>query len=165
MPISGRVTGKAAILATLAAMSDVVRSATGEAVRVTASEVVRGAISRVPVETGTLRDHIAFSFSPLYASAKVGIAPGTVVVRGDQRAEYKKATREDAKVFRAQGWKTYRASHYAHLVEFGGRGGKLPARPFLGPAFDGQQGTLDARMRAAQRETLTTLANVGSSYL
>lgn len=141
MPITGKLTGAKAIKATLAAMPDVVRSAFGDAIRTTASEVVRDAMSRVPVDTGTLKNHIGFSFSPTYARAKVGIQPGTVVVDG----------------------RPHRASHYAHMVEFGTI--KMPARPFLGPAFRGQQSALDDRMRAAQRASLDDLANIGSRNL
>jgi HK97 gp10 family phage protein len=140
MPISGRVIGKQAVLATLAALPELARAELGEAIRVTASEVVRNAKATVPVDTGTLRDHIGFSFSPKYASAKIGITPGTVVIKG----------------------RAHRASHYAHMVEFGARGGEIPARSFLGAAFRGQQSPLESRMRAAQAATLTDLANMGS---
>lgn len=142
MPIRGSVKSQA-IKATLAAMPELVRSELGDAVRTTASEVKRNAIAAVPVGTGTLKNHIDFSFSPTYCRAKVGITPGNVVI---QR-------------------RVYRASHYAHLVEFGARGGQMPAQPFMGPAFEGQQSALESRMRAAQRASIDDVANIGSTFL
>ncbi|HZR23246.1 MAG TPA: HK97-gp10 family putative phage morphogenesis protein [Vicinamibacterales bacterium] len=141
MPISGSVKGKAAIKATLAAMPDTVRAELGEAIRVTASEVVRNAKMSVPVRTGTLRNHIKFSFSPTYARARVGIEAGTVVIDG----------------------RPLRASYYAHMVEYGTV--KMSAHPFMRPAFEGQKTPLDSRMRAAQRATIDTVTNIGSRYL
>lgn len=161
--IRGKVTGTQAIKATLAAMPQIVRDRLGEAIQTTASEITRVAKGNVPVRTGTLRDHIDFSYSPTYCRAKVGITPGTVVIQGAQTQTFKKVTRSFAATYKALGWKVYRASHYAHLVEFGH--GQVAAHPFLGPAFTGEQRYLDARMQAAQRGSITDLANVGARYL
>jgi HK97 gp10 family phage protein len=164
MVISGRVTGLQGIKATLAAMPTIVRDRLGEAIRVTASEMVRDARGRVQVKTGTLQEHIDFSFSPTYASARVGITPGTVVIRADGELQsFKKVGRVAARILKAHGWKLYRASHYAHLVEFGW--GHAPAHPFLGPAFAASKGPLDARMIAAQHASIDDLAHIGSSTL
>lgn len=173
MPITGRVTGKQATKATFAAMPEVVRNRHGEAVRTTASEVVRNARANVRVGHGTLRDHIDFSFSPAAVRVKVGITPGTVVIRESSRGavtirELTKGNNTSARAaaFRAVGYKTYRASHYAHLVEFGHGGPHgAPAHPFMDPAFRGQQAPYEDRMRAAQRATVDDLAHVGARYV
>ena len=112
----------------------------------TASEVKRNARAAVKVQTGTLRDHIDFSFSPATCRAKVGITPGIVVIKVPGSGPNAKP-------------RAYRASHYAHLVEF------KQKSPFLGPAFAGQLAPLQERMKAAQRATLTDLAHVGARYL
>jgi len=163
MPITGRVRNQA-MKATLAAMPDLVRSAFGDAIRVTASEMVRSAKSRVPVRTGTLRDHIDFSFSPTYARAKVGITPGTVVVRDNVRLSFKKnQISARAQAWRDRGYRVLRASHYAHMVEFGTV--RMSPRPFMGPSFRAQQPLLESRMRSAQKVTIDSLANIGSRFL
>jgi hypothetical protein len=43
---------------------------------------------------------------------------------------------------------------YAHLVEKGGRGGKMPARPFLQPAFDSSKGRIYAAARKKMEQRL-----------
>jgi HK97 gp10 family phage protein len=164
MPITGTITGKAAILATLAAMPDVVRSAFGDAVRTTASEIVREARSQVPVDTGTLRDHINFSFSDKYARAKIGVSAGTTTIAGTKVRGVVLAGRNGS-ALTSQGARVLRPSHYAHLVEFGHAGPHAAkAHAFLGPAFTGQLEPFDERMKAAQRQTLTDLANIGARY-
>jgi len=72
MAISGSIQGRDALKATLAALPEVIRDAMGAAIQMTASEMVRAAKARVPVDTGALRDHIAFSFSPIYIRARIG---------------------------------------------------------------------------------------------
>ena len=147
MPISGKLTGAKAWKATFAAMPQIVQDRMGDAVQLTASEMKRDAKGRVDVETGTLRDHIDFSYSPTYCRAKIGITPGTIFIGQGNKGKVK----------------AYRASHYAHLVEFGSS--RLKAHPFMTPAFTGQQGPFDARMQAAQRASIDDLANLGSSLL
>lgn len=164
VPIKGRVNAQA-LKATLAAMPEIVRANMGDAMRTTGSEMVRNAKARVPIGTGTLRDHIDFSFSPTYCRSRVGITPGTVWIQGHVTINPKLAVDIGSKRLRSQGARAYRASHYAHMVEFGARGGAMPAQPFMGPAFEGQMGPLESRMRAAQRASLDGLANVGSSFL
>jgi HK97 gp10 family phage protein len=136
--IAGKIAGARAWKAVLTAMPQAVRDEMADAVRTTASETVRQARANVPVKTGTLRDHIDFSFSERAVRAKVGITTGTVLIDG----------------------RLYRASHYAHCVEFGTK--TIPQHPFLRPAIEGQRSPFEDRMRAAGRAVERDLASIGS---
>lgn len=163
MPIKGRVQSQA-IKAALAAMPDAVRARHGEAIRVTLSEMKRIARATVKVETGTLQDHIDFSFSPTYARGKFGISPGSVWVQGRTAIGATMAADIGASRLRSQGARLMRASHYAHLVEFGSPQHPMGA-PFMGPAFSNQLSPLQDRMRVAQRDVVEDLTHIGSRYL
>jgi HK97 gp10 family phage protein len=87
-------------------------------------------ITGCPVDTGNLRDSLGMRYKQ-YKSGKVH-----VVVIGPRRGE--KWTNEKSKM---------RASRYAHLLEFGTS--KMPAQPFIRPAWDANKGAFPAKMHAA----------------
>lgn len=125
MRVTGTVRGRDGWKAVFAAMPEAIRNAHGEANRVTAEEVVASAQAGVAFDTGTLKQHIASKFYPRSGNAKVGIATGEVLVHG----------------------RVYRATHYAHMVEFGTV--NMAAQPFMHPAIEGARASHEERHRAA----------------
>jgi hypothetical protein len=134
---------------------------TDEAIRPTASELVRHARSKLTpgrgFQTGQLQKALGFTVSEKTGSARVGIRRGF----------------ESFKPGRTSGTGVHSLIHQpttiGHHIEFG-HGGPHPAKayPFMVPAADGQRGPLLSRAKAAGRvleQKAGQQAHIGSRTL
>lgn len=101
-----------------------------------ASKIAKDAQSRVPVDTGTLRDNIIASRVPKKRRA-AGEEAVEVTVR--YKAKGYKDNARNRKLGRVGGdYKNYGPLFYAKFLEFGTS--KMQARPFLTSAFEANKG-------------------------
>jgi HK97 gp10 family phage protein len=118
------------------ALPDIAREALADATEETAEHIRAGAVRRVPVRFGFLRDAIAKTMSRRTGVAKVGITRGTHI------------TPDGSKVDPAR---------YGHLQEFGSE--HNPAHPFVLPAAEEQK---DPYLRRAKDAGKTIERDMGA---
>lgn len=99
----------------------------------------------MPVDTGTLRDHIDSKFSQKTGFGRVGVKSGRVAMSG-----------AGGSALTSKGARLLEARKYAHLVEFGTV--HATARPFMLPAAEGQRVHFASRLRDAGRRAERNLA-------
>ena len=145
-----QIDGLKEAIATFRQLATVTQEAFTDAIRVTASEIVRVAQSRLTpghgFQTGALQRALGFRVSPKTGQAWIGIRRG-------------------ASGSAAPGRTPHRPTRVGHLIEFG-HGGPHPARayPFLKPAVAGEQSAFMARCRAAGPEIERNMAAVGARF-
>jgi HK97 gp10 family phage protein len=120
------------------ALPDIAREALGDATEETAIQIRAGAVRRVPVLYGFLRDHIAMRMSRRTGVAVVGTTRGT-------------ATTPDGKVVSP--------SLYGRFAEFGTV--RHGAQPFMIPAAEEQRGPYLTRAKASGRVIEKDMAAIG----
>ena len=116
------------------------RARMNEATEDTAIALWKAEKTRVPVATGILGEHLAWTMSKATGRARVGIRPGAVL---DNRN------------------RLHRPTKYGHLAEFGHRtrsGGFVQGKPFAIPATEGQRQPYLERCRAAAQKAERDLA-------
>lgn len=124
------------------ALPDITKEALVDAAEETAEQVRAGAVRRVPVRFGFLRDHIEKKVNRKTGVARVGVTKGT-------------ATTPDGK--------TVEPSRYSHLVEFGSVNGS--AQPFMIPAAEAEREPYLNRVRKAGKEIERDTAAIGLRFL
>ena len=122
-------------------LPDVVREALADATEETAERIRAGAVRRVPVRYGFLRDAIAMRMNRRTGMAKVGI---------------EKVTRTSP-----DGAKT-EPRRYAHLVEFGSE--HNGAQPFMIPSAEEQRSPYLQRAKAAGTVIERDMSRVGVGF-
>lgn len=130
----------------------VLRAKLAAATETTVYAVERRATQNVPADTGTLRQHIASSFSKRTGFGKVGIKPGRVAIAGRGGSAL---TRHGARVLEP--------IKYAHMVEFGTS--KMAAQPFMLPAAEAERSAYAQRVNGAGRDAERDLAGIGGRFL
>lgn len=135
------VKGLGALKRAFKALPDITREALLEATEETAEQVRAGAVRRVPVRYGFLRNHIDKMISRRTGVAKVGITKG-------------RETRPDGVVAEPK--------RYAHLAEFGSIH-NAPAHFMLNAAEEERLAYLD-RCRKAGQAIERDMATIGSRF-
>lgn len=146
MSLRGEVRGIIAARKAFQALPQVMRDQFNEATEDTAIALAADARQRVPVDTGTLRDHIGHSFSKRSGFAKVGIRPGRVAIAG-----------AGGSALTSSGARLLEPRKYARMVEFGTV--KQTAQPFMLPAAEGQRVHYARRLRDAGKRGERQLAS------
>lgn len=123
-----------------------IREQCNEATEITAKALALDAAQRVPVDTGTLRDHIAWRMSKRTGFARVGIKDGRVAVAG---AGGSALTRLGARLLEAR--------KYGSFVHFGTS--KMNGTPFMTTAAEGQRVLYARRLRDAGQRAERQLAS------
>lgn len=131
---------------------DTFKQQCNEATEATVYAVERRAQQNVPADTGTLRQHIASSFSKRTGFGKVGIKPGRVAIAGRGGSAL---TRHGARVLEPK--------KYAHFVEFGTS--NMAAQPFMLPAAEGERSAYAQRLKNAGRAAERELSGLGGRFL
>lgn len=134
------------------AVAPEVRAQANEATNETVDAVAVRARQSVPIDTGTLRDHIGASFSKRSGFGRVGIRSGRVAIAGRGGSALTK-----------QGARLIEPKKYAHMVEFGTS--KMSARPFMLPAAEAERGRYASRLRNAIKRSERVLTNIGARFL
>ncbi len=132
------VRGLAAAKAAFKALPDIAREAVADATEETAEQIRAGAVRRVPVLYGFLRDHIAKRMSRRTGIAVVGIEKGS-------------ATTPDGK--------TVYPSVYGRYAEFGTV--HHPPHPFILPAAEEQRLPYLQRVKESGRIIERDMAAIG----
>lgn len=136
------IKGMAACRAAFKALPDVSREALADAVEETAIRIRAGAVSRVPVRYGFLRNHIDMRVNRKTGSGVVGVTKGAETTPDGHLANPRK---------------------YAHLVEFGTIHSE--ARPFMIPSAEEQRGPFLQRCKEAGKKIERDTATIGSRNL
>lgn len=134
------------------ALEPAMRARVGEATEATVYAVERRAQQNVPVDTGTLRQHIAASYSKRSGFGRVGIKAGRVAFAGTGGSAF---TKDGARVVEPR--------KYAHMVEFGTS--KMAAQPFMLPAAEAERKPYATRINAAGKQVERDLSRVGGGFL
>lgn len=124
---------------------EVLKAQLNNATEATVKAVKLSAQQRVPVDTGTLRDHIEGRFSRQTGFGRVGIGDGRVAIGG-----------RGGSALRSAGARLLEARKYAHFVEFGTS--RVTAQPFMLPAAESQRIHYAARLRVAGAQAERQLA-------
>ena len=124
------------------ALPDIAREALADATEETVIQIRAGAVRRVPVLYGFLRDHILSKMSRRTGVGRVGIASGTAV-------------RPDGTVVSP--------STYGHFAEFGTV--HHGAQPFMIPAAEEQRNPYLQRAKASGRAIENDMAAIGQRNL
>lgn len=127
------------------ALAPEVQAQLAEATEKTVWAVKQRAQASVPVDTGTLKDHIASTFSARSGFGRVGIAAGRVAIAG-----------RGGSASTSAGARLLEAKRYGPLVEFGTS--KMPGRPFMLPAAEGERQAYAQRLKDAGRRAERNLA-------
>ncbi len=146
MSVTGRVSGLVAARKAFQALPETMRQHLAEATEDTALAMAADARQRVPVDTGTLRDHIGHSFSKRSGFARVGVKAGGVAIAG-----------AGGSALTSAGARYLRPQRYAHLVEFGTV--RATAKPFMLPAAEGQRALYARRLKDAGKKAERQLAS------
>lgn len=145
MAIKGSVRGHIAARKAFKALAPEMQAQLSEATERTVYAVKQRATASVPVDTGTLRDHVLSRFSPRTGFGRVGIKSGRVAIAG-----------RGGSALTAQGARVLEASRYAHMVEFGTA--TTAAQPFMLPAAEAERGAYAQRLRTAGKKAERNLA-------
>lgn len=128
------------------ALAPEVQAQLSEATERTVFAVRQRATANVPVDTGTLRDHILGRFSARTGFGRVGIKDGRVAIAG-----------KGGSALTSQGARVLEASRYAHMVEFGTA--ETNAQPFMMPAAEAERSAYAQRLREAGKRAERNLAS------
>lgn len=112
----------------------------------TVGAVKLGAVQRVPVWLGVLRNHIGTTFSKRSGFGKVGLVSETVTIADGQGEP-----------------RTVNAAKYGPLVEHGTS--RTEAQPFMLPAAESQRVAYAQRLKAAGRRLEQRYGNGGGRLL
>jgi hypothetical protein len=125
------VLGVKEAIAAFRRVDPVMRARLNDATEDTVMALAAEARRNVAVDTGILREHLAWSMSASTGRGRVGLRPGVVLDNKNRR---------------------HRATNYGHLVEFGfnHRGGRrVQGQPFMIPATERERLPFLERCRAA----------------
>lgn len=166
--IAGYVQGLREAKAAFQALPEITRDAMNDATFTTVSEIARLAKQRVltspSVQTRTLYNALGFTMNYKNGRGRAGIQNVTTRVSNTAiRKTFKVKGRIVSRVSRdgKVSQRIVRPSKYGHLVEFGGRGGKMPAEPFMIPATESQKGPYLERCTRAGKQIEQQAANIG----
>lgn len=127
------------------------------ALRKNAKKLQTAAQQRVHVDTGTLKQNIITTAERKPQSGRIEMR---VTVRAKARA-YKSSSRTIQKGLVGQEYQHYGPLFYARFLEFGTS--KMPAYPFLRPAWDELKGSLPELIRADLSDAIDrTLKKLGA---
>jgi hypothetical protein len=171
--IAGSVKGLAAARDAFKALPEIARDAMADATFTTVSEIVRAAKQRLlangSIQTRTLYNAITFSLSLKTGRGRAGIERVTTRVSNSSTSKrtFKIKGRIVSMTNKAgvASQRIMRPSKYGHLVEFGGRGGKLRARPFMLPATESQRLPYLERCKNAGKVMERQMAVIGMRNL
>jgi hypothetical protein len=157
--IEGNVAGLRSAKAAFQALPEIVRDAMADATFTTVSEIARIAKQRLSangsIQTRTLYNALGFTMSMKTGRGRAGIQNVTTRVSNDSSSKrtFKVKGRVVTTVNRSgvAASRIVRPTKYGHLVEFGARGGKMRAAPFMLPATENQKAPyLDRCKRAGK---------------
>jgi HK97 gp10 family phage protein len=142
MAVTVKIDGLAEVMARMSALPQEIAGGNKSPLLVTlrrmGSRIAKDAQSRVPVDTGTLRDNIITSRLPKKRRA-AGEEGVEVTVR--YKAKGYKDNARNRRLGRVGGdYKNYGPLFYAKFLEFGTS--KMQARPFMTAAFEANKGAL-----------------------
>lgn len=132
------IKGMVACRAAFKALPDITREALADAVQETAAHIRLGAIFRVPVRYGFLRNHIDMRVDRKTGTGFVGVRKGAEVTPDGHLAQPTK---------------------YAHLVEFGTI--HIEARPFMIPSAEEQRRPFLDRCKQSGKKIERDTATIG----
>ncbi len=168
--IEGHVAGLKSAKAAFQALPEIARDAMADATFTTASEIARIAKQRLlsngSILTRTLYNAIGFTMNMKTGRGRAGIQNVTTRVSNDSSS--KRTFRVKGRVVTTVGRsgvatsRIVRPSKYGHLVEFGGRGGKMPAKPFMIPAAENQKAPYLDRCKRAGKVIEQQTAAIGA---
>ena len=151
------------------ALPAITAEAMADATFTTASEIARIAkqqlLSNGSIWTRTLYDSIGFNMNMKTGRGRVGIKNVTTRISNDSAS--KRTFKVKGRVITTTSSsgvsksRIVRPSKYGHLVEFGGRGGKMAAKPFMIPAAESQKGPYLDRCRHAGKVIERNAAAIG----
>lgn len=166
--IAGHVQGLREAKAAFQALPAITRDALANATFATTSEIARIAQQRLrsnpSIRTRTLHDAIGFQMNWKSGRGRAGIKNVTTTLRVNGRKVKVKGrivAGRNGSASTAQGAKRIRPSQYGHLVEFGGRSGKMPAEPFMIPAAESQKGPYLDRCKHAGKAIEQRMSAIG----
>lgn len=170
--IQGYIQGLREAKAAFQALPEITRDALNDATFTTVSEIARLAKQRVltspSIQTRTLYNAIGFSMNVKNGRGRAGIQNVTTRVSNTAiRKTFKVKGRIISRVSRdgKVSQRIVRPSKYGHLVEFGGRGGKMPAEPFMIPATESQKAPYLDRCKRSGKTIEQDAAAIGMRNL
>lgn len=171
-----RFIGAAEARRQMKALPKLVVRAFGDAAETTGKAIVNRAQGRVPVRTGSLRDHLGYSRSSASGQVNVGIARGVLVVRGGYTpvqavrrfgsplgGKRSLVTKANRRRLASEGARLIQPTKYGHFAEFGKGGPHRGAKrqEFLTPAVEGSRDDFLAQMRISALDVERELIALG----
>ena len=168
--VQGHIAGLRQAKAAFQALPELTRDAMAAATFTTVSEIARIAKQKLlangSIQTRTLYNAIGFTMNTKNGRGRVGIQNVTTRVSNDLSS--KRTFRVKGRVVTTVGRsgvatsRIVRPSKYGHLVEFGGRGGKMRAAPFMLPAAENQKAPYLDRCKRAGKVIEQQTAAIGA---
>lgn len=153
------VRGLSALRRQFKALPEITRDALADATEETAEQIRAGAVRRVPVRFGFLRDHIAAKMNRQSGVAVVGIARGSTVIGGVRVRGIVVAGRGGSSL-KSEGAGFFQPTKYGHFAEFGTI--HEHPRPFMLPSAEEQRGPYLQRAKDAGKAIERDMAAIGA---